>query len=110
MPLIDHLRLLLELLLGSCLFCIALYLTLASKRFWRWIDPGLLEEIEPLGRVWVVPEIDPISRDWVVVERFVDVDVDEDDGEIRRESGMKERKEGKRVRWGVAMVREIRIQ
>ena len=106
MHLIDHLPLVLELLLASCLFCIALYLTLASKRFWQWIDPGLLEEIQPLGRVWVVPEIDPISRDWVVVERFVDVD--EEDGEIGRQREMAERKEGKRVRWGVAMIREIR--
>ena len=66
----------------------------------------MLEEIQPISRVWLVPEIDPISRDWVVVERFVDVY--EEDTEIRRERGMEERKEGKRVRWGVAMIREIR--
>lgn len=74
-----------SLLLAFCSFCAGLYLLLASKRFWRFLNADLVIEGEPDG-------IDAISRDWVVVEGFVDE---------WEKKGLGERKKGgKRVRWG----------
>ena len=80
------------LLLAFCSFCLGLYLLLASKWFWRWLDADLVLEGEPVlvRRGW---DPDAISRDWVVVERFVD----EEESEAEEGEG---RRGGKRVRWG----------